>query len=178
MMTETTERNWASSGTPYVLVVLRIAYGILWLQQALWKIPPDFGLARGDGLYFWTQEMVKYSFLPPHKFFVASVVLPNFVLFGWMTLLTELFIGVSHALGVVNRLGALAALAMSANLWIGLMRHPNEWPWSYLMMIGFALLFVSTHPGRILGLDGWLARRIEAPTQAERAWARALTLLT
>jgi len=113
---------------------LRIAYGVLWIQQALWKIPPDFGLARGDGLYSSTQQMARYSFLAPHKFFVASVVLPHFVLFGWMTLLTELFIGASHVLGVMNRLGALAALAMSANLWIGLSRHPDEWPWSYLWM--------------------------------------------
>jgi len=172
-----TERNWASAGTPYALALLRIAYGILWIQQAMWKIPPDFGLARGDGLYYWTQEMVKYSFLPPHKFFVASVVIPNFVLFGWMTLLTELFIGVSHVLGVVNRLGALAALAMSVNLWIGLARHPNEWPWSYLMMIGFAILFVSTHAGRAFGLDGLLSRRLSQPPESTGPWARALSQL-
>ncbi len=173
-----TERDWASPATPYALVILRIAYGVLWIQQALWKIPPDFGLARGDGLYYWTQEMVKYSFLAPHKFFVVSVVIPNFVLFGWMTLLTELFIGVSHVLGVVNRLGALAALAMSVNLWIGLSRHPNEWPWSYLMMIGFAILFVSAHPGRVFGLDGWLSRRVTAAPLAERYWVKALGLIT
>jgi thiosulfate dehydrogenase [quinone] large subunit len=92
----TPERSWASPVSPYVLGILRIAYGVLWLQQAMWKVPPDFGLARGDGLYYWTQEMVKYSFLAPHKFFVASVVLPNFLLFAWITLLTELFIGASH----------------------------------------------------------------------------------
>ncbi len=171
------ERNWTTSGTPYVLAVLRIAYGILWLQQAMWKVPPDFGLARGDGLYYWTQQMAKYSFLAPHKFFVVSVVLPNFLLFGWMTLLTELFIGVSHLVGVVTRLGALAALAMSANLWIGLARHPNEWPWSYLMMIGFAILFASTHPGRVFGLDALLSRRLSEPARAMRSWARALGFL-
>jgi thiosulfate dehydrogenase [quinone] large subunit len=173
-----TERSWTTAGTPFALVFLRVAYGILWIQQALWKIPPDFGLARGDGLYYWTQEMVKYSFLAPHKFFVASVVIPNFVLFGWMTLLTELLIGASHVLGVVNRLGALAALGMSLNLWIGLMRHPNEWPWSYLMMIGFAILFASTHPGRIFGLDGLLSRRLSQPAMSGRPAFRALALLT
>lgn len=172
-----TERNWTTAGTPFALTFLRIAYGVLWIQQALWKIPPDFGLAKGDGLYYWTQEMVKYSFLAPHKFFVASVVIPNFVLFGWVTLLTELFIGASHVFGVVNRLGALAALGMSLNLWIGLMRHPNEWPWSYLMMIGFAILFISTHPGRLFGVDGLLSQRLSRPADAPRSWARALNLL-
>lgn len=172
------ERSWASPLSPYVLAVLRIAYGILWLQQAMWKVPPDFGLARGDGLYYWTQQMAQYSFLAPHKFFVTSVVLPHFLLFAWLTLLTELFIGISHLLGIASRLGALAALAMAANLFIGLARHPSEWPWSYLMLIGFALLFVSTHPGRVLGLDGLLSRRLGTPAVADRPWARALALLT
>jgi thiosulfate dehydrogenase [quinone] large subunit len=153
------ERTWASPFSPYVLAVLRVAYGILWLQQAMWKVPPDFGLARGDGLYYWTQQMAQYSFLAPHKVFVTSIVLPHFLLFAWLTLLTELFIGVSHLLGLVSRLGALAALGMSANLFIGLARHPAEWPWSYGMLMGFALLFLSTHPGRVLGLDMLLARR-------------------
>jgi uncharacterized membrane protein YphA (DoxX/SURF4 family) len=144
----------------------------------MWKVPPDFGLARGDGLYYWTQQMAKYSFLAPHKFFVEAVVLPHFLLFAWLTLLTELFIGVSHLLGMVSRLGALAALAMSANLWIGLARHPNEWPWSYVMMIGFAILFASTHSGRIFGLDALFSRRLTAPGLADRPWARGLGFLT
>ncbi len=172
------EGDWAGGGTPVVLGFLRIAYGILWLQQVSWKVPPDFGLIRKDGLYFWTSEMAKYSFLPPHRFFVESVVLPNFLLFAWLTLLTELFIGVSHLVGVVSRLGALLALAMSANLLVGLARHPAEWPWSYLMLLGYALLFLSGHPGRVMGLDGWLSRRLSSPVLADKAWARALALLT
>jgi len=164
------ERSWASPISPYVLAILRIAYGLLWLQQTTWKVPPDFGMARGDGLFYWTQQMAQYSFLPPHKFFVESVVLSHFLLFAWLTLLTELFIGFSHLLGLLNRLGALAALAMTTNLFIGLARHPAEWPWSYLMLMGYALLFLATHPGHIWGLDGLLTRR--------RGAGRILKLLT
>jgi hypothetical protein len=172
------EPEWSGRGTSHVLGALRIAYGILWLQQTTWKVPPDFGLARKDGLYYWTSEMVKYSLLAPHKFFVESVVLPHFLLFAWLTLLTELFIGFSHLLGIVSRLGALLALAMSVNLLVGLGRHPGEWPWSYLMLLGYALLFLSSHPGRTLGLDGWLSRSLNGPARAGRLWARALGLLT
>ena len=172
------ERDETSAASLYVLAILRIGYGVLWIQQAMWKVPPDFGLARGDGLFYWTKEMVKYSFLPPHRFFVESVVLQHFLLFAWITLLTELFIGFSHLLGIASRLGALAALAMSTNLLIGLARHPSEWPWSYLMLMGYGLLFLSTHPGRVLGLDGALSRRLQAPAQADRPLARALALLT
>ena len=172
------EREWASPFSPYALAVLRIAYGILWLQQAMWKVPPDFGLARGDGLFYWTTQMAKYSFLTPHKFFVESVVLPHFLLFAWLTLLTELFIAISHVLGIASRLGALAALAMSTNLLIGLGRDPAEWAWSYLMLVGYSVLFLSAHPGRVLGLDGWLARRLTSSTNANHAWARVLGLVT
>ena len=171
-------REWAGGSTPYVLGTLRISYGILWLHQVTWKVPPDFGLTRKDGLYYWTSEMVKYSFLPPHKFFVESVVLPNFLFFAWLTFLTEICIGVSHLFGVVSRLGAFLALAMSVNLLVGLVRHPGEWPWSYLMLLGYALIFLSGHPGRVLGLDGWLFRRLSSPVLADRAWARAVGLFT
>jgi thiosulfate dehydrogenase [quinone] large subunit len=169
---------WASTGTPYVLAFLRILYGLLWLQQAAWKRPPDFGMWSNGGLFHWTKEMITYSLLPPHRFFVESVVLPNFLLFAWLTLATELFIGFSHVLGIVNRLGALVAVAMSANLLVGLVRHPNEWPWSYVMLLGYGLCFLSAHPGRIVGLDGPLFRRLSAPTLAGRPWARAVGLLT
>jgi uncharacterized membrane protein YphA (DoxX/SURF4 family) len=174
----TEERSWAGAGTPYVLAVLRVAYGILWLQQSLWKIPPDFGTASNSGLYYWTREMAKYSFLPPHRFFVEAIVLPHFILFAWLTLLTELFIGTSHVLGMFGRLGALAALAMSTNLLIGLARHPGEWPWSYLMLVGFALIFLSGHPGRLLGVDKWLFRSLQELALAGRSWARYLIFLT
>ena len=172
------EGNWAGGSTPYVLATSRILYGTLWLQQAAWKVPPDFGLAGKSGLYYWTGEMVKYSMLPPHRFFVESVVLPNFLLFAWLTLLTELFIGASHFLGIVTRLGALAALVMSANLFIGLARHPGEWPWSYVMLLGYALIFLTSHPGRTLGMDKWVCRRLNVPTLVDRPWARAIQLLT
>ncbi|MBI2563208.1 MAG: TQO small subunit DoxD [candidate division NC10 bacterium] len=171
-------RSWESASTPYVLAILRILYGILWLQQAAWKVPPDFGMLSNGGLFSWTQQMAKYSFLPPHRFFVSSVVLPYFLVFAWLTLLTELFIGFSHLLGILSRLGALAALFMSANLLVGLARHPGEWPWSYIMLLGYALLFLSAHPGRVLGLDGWLSRRLNGPALTDRPWARALAFLT
>jgi thiosulfate dehydrogenase [quinone] large subunit len=173
----TEERGWTTPLSPYVLGLLRMGYGILWLQQTLWKVPPDFGMAHGDGLYYWTRQMAQYSFLFPHRFFVESIVLPHFLFFAWLTLLTELFIGFSHLLGLASRLGALAALGMSTNLLIGLARDPREWPWSYLMMVGFALLFLSTHPGRVLGLDGRFSRYLDAPRLAGRPWAAVLRLL-
>jgi hypothetical protein len=74
-------------------------------------------------------------------------------------------------------LGALAALAMSTNLLIGLARQPNEWPWSYVMMVGYSLIFLSTHPGRVLGLDGRLSDYFSGSTIANRPWASVLRFM-
>ncbi len=172
------EQSQANSASRYVLAALRVAYGVLWLQQTTWKVPPDFGMAHGNGLFYWTKEMAKYSFLPPHRFFVESVVLPHFLLFAWATLLTELFIGTTMLLGIFTRLGALAALLMSSNLLIGLARDPAEWAWSYLMLLGYAILFLSTHSGRLLGLDGLLFRRVGSSARAKLPWARVLDLIS
>jgi len=152
---------WEQRVAGVTLAVLRIGYGLLWLKEATWKKPPDFGMRAGDGLWYWTNEMLKYSVAAPHKYFVEQVVIPNFIFFGYMTLATELFIGLSMLLGAFTRLGAVAALLMSLNITTGLIRHPAEWPSAYLMLIGYSLLFLSFRAGRRLGFDALLARRFE-----------------
>jgi len=167
---------WEQRVAGITLAVLRIGYGLLWLKEATWKKAPDFGTRRGDGLWYWTNEMLKYSVAAPHKYFVEHVVIPNFIFFGYMTLATELFIGVSMLLGAFTRLGAVAALLMSLNITTGLIRHPAEWPSAYLMLIGYSLLFLSFRAGRRFGVDALLARRFEG-TQPRGLVARTLALL-
>lgn len=152
---------WEQRMAGRTLAVLRIGYGLLWLKEASWKIPPDFGLRAGDGLWYWTNEMLKYSAAAPHKYFVQHVVIPNFIFFGYMTLATEVCIGLSMVLGLFTRLGALAALLMALNITTGLIRHPAEWPSAYLMLIGYAVLFLSVRAGRTLGMDALFAPRLE-----------------
>ncbi|MGH7411355.1 MAG: TQO small subunit DoxD, partial [Candidatus Methylomirabilis sp.] len=79
---------WEQRAAGLTLAFLRIGYGLLWLKEASWKKLPDFGMRAGDGLWYWTNEMVKYSAAAPHKFFVEQVVIPNFIFFGYMTLAT------------------------------------------------------------------------------------------
>ena len=167
------QREWELRAAGLTLALLRIGYGLLWLKEATWKKLPDFGMRAGDGLWYWTNEMVKYSAAAPHRYFVEHVVIPNFIFFGYMTLATELFIGLSMLFGLVTRLGALAALAMSLNLTIGLIRHPAEWPSAYLMLIGYSFLFLSFRAGRRLGVDALLAPRLEG---AQRGGVVARTL--
>jgi len=155
------KQAWEQQMAGLTLALLRIGYGLLWLKEASWKRLPDFGMRAGDGLWYWTNEMVKYSAAAPHKYFVQQVVIPNFIFFGYITLATELFIGLSMLLGAFTRLRALAAFFMALNITTGLIRHPAEWPSAYLMLVGYSLLFLSFRAGRRLGIDALLARRVE-----------------
>lgn len=157
--------------------VLRIMYGLLWLQQASWKVPPDFGQKAGDGLWFWLNQAVQHPTWSVHHAFLTKVVLPNFILFGYLTLLTEAFIGFTMFLGLFARLGALAGFLMSLNITLSVLRVPNEWVWTYLMLIGYSLLFLSMRPGRCLGLDGLLARWVGEAATRRGTVAKLLSLV-
>lgn len=153
------------------LAGLRIMYGILWIQQARWKVPPDFGRSSNGGLWYWVHEAIKYPTLGAHQAFLQQVVVPNFILFGWLTLFTELFIGTTHLLGGLTRLGALVGLAMSINVTLSVFRVPNEWPWTYAMLIGYSILFLTQRAGHTLGIDGLLIHWLQRWPQG---WARAI----
>lgn len=157
------EALWESKVTGLVVGLLRIMYGILWFQQALWKVPPDFGRKAGDGLWYWLNQAIQHPTWSVHHAFLTKVVLPNFLLFGYLTLLTEAFIGLSLTFGLFARLGALVGFGMSINVTLSVLRVPHEWHWTYLMLIGYSLLFLALRSGRSLGIDAlihrWLMRR-------------------
>ena len=76
---------------------------------------------------------------------------------------TEVLIGVSLMLGLLTRLGAVLAVLMALNLWLGLYSAPGEWPWTYGFLIIIHLLFVVDPPGRSLGADVMLRQRRRLP---------------
>lgn len=136
------------------LCALRIITGAMWWEQSLWKIPPN-----EDGLIYWMKQMVDHAAIPAQSSFVAGIVLPHIVVFGPLVYLIEVAIGVSLMLGLASRLGALAGLAMTLNLWLGLYSAPGEWPWTYGFLIIIQALFVLDPPGRVLGADSLLRSR-------------------
>jgi uncharacterized membrane protein YphA (DoxX/SURF4 family) len=142
--------RWPEQRTPRhaAVCVLRFLAGVLWWQQSLWKIPPNF-----DGLIYWMKQMVDHAAIPLQSDLVAHVVLPNIILFGPLVYLTEVGIGISLMLGLFSRLGALAGAGMAFNLWLGLYSAPGEWPWTYFFLVMIQLLFVVDPPGRSLGAD-------------------------
>ena len=128
--------------------LLRFIVGVMWWQQSLWKIPPNY-----DGLIYWMKQMVDHAAIPLQSELVARIVLPNITVFGPLVYLTEVGIGISLMLGVCSRLGALAGIGMAVNLWLGLYSAPGEWPWTYFFLVVIQLLFLLDPPGRSLGVD-------------------------
>lgn len=137
-----------------VMAGVRIAAGLLWLTNAGWKIPPDFGKDSGRGLYRFTTEAIDHPVLGPFSWIVEHLVLPNFTVFGWIVLLTEASLGAFLLLGLGTRFWALVGVAQSVAIGLSVALAPNEWPWSYYLMVAIHAALFATAAGRTWGLDG------------------------
>lgn len=171
--------GWFSVTAPlWTLALVRIVYGLLWWQQSRWKVPSDdFGRKSGGGLWYWIQQEIHYPTVGAYRDFLVTVMIPHWTLFGYITLATETFIGLTLILGLFTRLGALAALGMSVNITLGILSVPHEWGWTYAMMIALAALFLLTGAGRSVGLDSFLGPRLDQAAGEHRI-ARLLRWLT
>jgi thiosulfate dehydrogenase (quinone) large subunit len=151
--------------------IARFFIGALWFQQSLWKMPPTFtdkpdGVS--GGLRYWMTEMSQYAALGVQRSFVTNTVLPHFKFFGYQVWAVETFIAISLMLGLFTRLGGLLGAAMAFNLWLGLYSAPNEWPWTYFILVLLMCFFIFTKAGRALGLDASIAARAEASNDKRR----------
>ena len=135
--------------------ICRLLIGSMWFQGSLWKLP----LPNAGGLQYWTEQMAEHAAFPFYAAFVKDVMLPHMNIVDPLVCLAKLGLAVSFILGIAVRpiapLGALYALG----LWLGLYRHPAEWPWVYVFLaIAQGQLAVQA-AGHRLGLDGLLKLR-------------------
>ncbi|MFI6595922.1 TQO small subunit DoxD [Nonomuraea sp. NPDC050536] len=141
---------------PACLAILRIAIGLLWIQNVAWKLPPDFGRGTKSGLFLFTGYAVEYPVLAPWAWFVKTLVLPNFVFFGWLTLLVEAGLGAFLLVGLATRLWALIGVAQTLAITLSSLNAPHEWHWTYFLMLLAHLVIFGTAAGRYWGVDGVL----------------------
>jgi thiosulfate dehydrogenase (quinone) large subunit len=153
-------RAGAERAPLWPIALSRVLIGALWLFSLRWKLPPDFTPAAGRGLLDWLQLEVQYPAFDFYARFVQTVVIPNFTLFAWLIFLSELLVGLALLIGTFTRPAAALGLMMSLNLGIGLLEVPGEWPWSYVMLAMWQGVFLVTAAGRVVGVDGWLRRRL------------------
>lgn len=158
----------AASGS--IVGAMRIVVGLLWLSNLEWKRPSDFGLKAQNGLYKYVDSAIRNPVLGVHKYFIQHVVLPHYVLFGWITLFTEAALAIFLILGWHTRIAALVGAFMSINIGLSVLYYDKaaEWPWSYYLMFTAHLLLFAIAAGRHLGLDGVLTRGGDARRYALR----------
>lgn len=140
---------------------VRLLLGVMWLFNAAWKVPPSFGEADRSGLFVFTSYAVSHPVFAPYSWFVEQVVLKAFVPFGWAVLAMETVLAVLLLSGSFVRLAATLGLAQSLAIGLSVARAPNEWPWSYLLMVAVHLLVLFGGAGRFLAVDALRAGRAD-----------------
>lgn len=128
--------------------LVRFIVGAMWWQQAQWKFPTDIG-----GLRYWTEQMVQHAAFPIQSQLVETLVLPAFAPFAYAVYVLEMAIAVSLLLGLFVRVSGIVGALFALNLWLGLYRSPQEWPWSYVFLVLLMFVFAVDRYGRSLGLD-------------------------
>lgn len=146
----------ATLSSRVLLAVVRVGVALLWIQNAAWKIPPDFGQSGNGGLYYFTRFAVDRPVWGPYAWAVENVVLPNFVFFGWLTLLVEASLGAFLLVGLATRLWALVGVGQSLAITLSALNAPHEWHWSFYLMILAHLALFATAAGRHFGVDAVL----------------------
>ncbi len=151
----------------WAIGAMRIVVGLLWLANIEWKRPTDFGLADKNGLYKYVNSAVANPVFGPYKWFVENVVVKNYRMFGWITLFTEMLLAALLLIGFKTRWIALVGVGLSVSIALSVLGYPNEWPWSYYLMIAVHLLLWACNAGTHLGIDG---ARQRGQAGAFRAW--------
>jgi uncharacterized membrane protein YphA (DoxX/SURF4 family) len=149
-----------------IIGAVRIVAGLLWLANLEWKRPPDFGLNNKNGLYKYVDAAVSHKVFAPWSWIVEHVVLKHYTMFGWSTLLLESALAALLLIGLWTRPVALLGAVNSLAIGLSVLYYPNEWPWSYYLMIALHLVLFATAAGQSVGLDGVRQQGAEARRRA------------
>jgi thiosulfate dehydrogenase (quinone) large subunit len=151
-----------------IIGLMRIVAGVLWLANIEWKRPPDFGRDLGNGLYKYVDSAVRKPVFGPFSWFIENIVLKQYTLFGWITLITEVVLAAFLILGFKTRIAALVGALMSVNILLSVLNYDkaDEWAWSYYLMIALHLVLFAVAAGNFMGIDGVLSRGTAARSRA------------
>ena len=156
------------------LALVRIFVGYLWFQQLFWKLPPTFA-----GLYSYIVSESHHAILPGYgsllqHTFLAGCSSPSspvgctaFVPLAACVWTAELLVAISLMFGLFTRFGAILATILSIQLYVGLAY--TGWIWTYGMLVLLGLVLIAIPAGRRLGVDVWLAPRLQQAGQYHRA---------
>ena len=135
------------------MAFVRVVVGLMWLYNVAWKVPPDFGRDSGSGLWKFTSYAVEHPVLPPYSWLVEHLALPTLGVFGWLVLAAETALAVLLLTGTYVRAAALLGIAQSLAIGLSVAYAPEEWPWSYWLMIAAHVALLVGSSGRVLAVD-------------------------
>lgn len=113
-------------------------------------------------------------------FLLDNLFIPQIRIFGWLVWLTEFSVFLTMIFGLFTRLGALSAIGISLQLYIGLANVPRpfEWEWTYGAIVALAFAMMAVAPGRVFGVDAWLRRKLAGPAERGNRLAKIGLILT
>ena len=149
--------EWSSNG----VAIIRIFVGYLWFQQLFWKMPPDF-----TGLYSYIIRESQHTFLSGCTSLHAATGCTLFVPLTAGVWIAELIVAISLMFGIFTRIGAILGTVLAFQLYVGL--GYTEWLWTYGMLVLLCLFLTAIPVGRRLGVDQWLAPRLQAAANNNR----------
>jgi hypothetical protein len=159
------------------VAILRIVFGLMYLDMALQKAPWIVsGGQRYGWLYGWLQQEIAHPTFSWYAAFLKNVVVPNFGLFGMLTFVTELALGLGLLLGLLTRLDGLGGALWQVNIALGAYSVPGEWYWVWPLLILPQCVFAACGAGRALGLDGVIRKKLEP--EPDRGWVAGVRLAT
>ena len=154
------------------LAIFRIAFGLLYLDMALQKAPwKSYGWLRG-----FIEQEIQHPTFGFVTAFLQNVVLANFALFGMLTFVTELGLGLLLLTGTLTRLAALVGFFWQVNIALQAFNVPGEWYWIWVLLTLPQFTFAACGAGRVAGVDALLRRALD-PSE-DSAWQRFLRLAT
>lgn len=128
---------------------IRVMVGIMWFEGSIWKLP----LPISGGFSYWVDQIAIHAAFGFHQWIATNVFKPMLFLLNPLVFLTEVGMAACLMLGFSVRLVAVVGIAFTLHLYIGLFRHPGEWPWTYIFIALLNGYFLVTAAGRSLGLD-------------------------
>lgn len=113
-------------------------------------------------------------------FLLDNLFIPQIRIFGWLVWFTEFSVFLTMIFGLFTRLGALSAIGISLQLYIGLANIPTpfEWEWTYGAIVALAFAMIAAAPGRVFGIDTWLRRKLSGPAEGGNFWAKVGLILS
>lgn len=166
-------RAWEiGTAAAWTLLLSRLVVGFIWFGGAVAKTPwtpaPNSDYPRWGWFTEWIRTEQQYA-IPPYKWFLDNIVIPNIEFFGWLQFLTEVALTLGFVFGILMGLTGLVGALWAFNIALGAFTVPNEPFFALQLFVLMPLVLGVTKSGRILGVDVWLRPKLLA---SPKPWLR------